>query len=112
MVDIATRTHGDLANAADFFEHEEHRERFPIGEYTEPADIMYIIDADDEDAKARFEEIAQSIVAFGGSVLHRPHEGTMQHVAVMPFGSGRIRYRLLWIERDVTTTIDEGNPDA
>jgi hypothetical protein len=111
MPSTADRTYGDLANAADFFDNVEHRERFPIGEYAEPADIMYIIE-DGADAKIEFETIAQSVAAFGGSVLHRPHEDTMQHVAIMPFGSGRVRYRLLWIEHGVTTTIDEGNSDA
>lgn len=101
----------DLDAATRFFTRVEQRVLFPIDEFLR-VEIPYVVDARLKDAAERFNAIAERITAEGGTLTHHPHteigpyRETVQHIAMMPFGSGRVVYRVLWIE-DVTGTHED-----
>lgn len=107
------RFHADLCAAAQFFSHTANKINFPVGEFGMPVEISYIV-TDGDGARAEFELLAQRVADAGGGVIHRPDitAGSMQHLATMAFGSGRVSYRVLWIEHGVTTTHDEADGNA
>ena len=91
----------DLSMAAVFFTSEENRERFPVRPWLPPVSINFFVRSDEwEDPAAEFASRAQRIVDAGGTQFTRTTVvGDVQHVAELPFGSGRVQYSVIWIER-------------
>jgi hypothetical protein len=98
--DKTARTRNDLHVVADFFGDEANCAKLPLDRFFEPVHITYWVDKKAPDPKADFDALAAAVLAEGGRVEHRPHGDTVQHVATLPFGSGRIEYRVMWIERE------------
>lgn len=94
----------DLRAAADFMCSLENIIKFPVRSYQPEVDLQYFVNEADADPRGDFERIAQHVSAAGGYVYTRRDvsEGSVQHIAEMPFGSGRVAYRVVWIERTPT----------
>lgn len=105
------QTHGklveDLHAAADFMRELEHMVHFPVRSYQPEVDLQYFVQESDADPRGTFEALARNVVAAGGSTFDRsdPDSGTVQHIAELRFGSGRVAYRVVWIERTPTDAI-------
>jgi hypothetical protein len=97
---ITDATAADLQAAAEFFAKSENRDRFPAGRYAEPAEVTYWVDSDGDDPAADFDARALRVLEAGGAVIDRPFQNgnTIQHIATLEFGSGRVRYRVVWME--------------
>lgn len=97
------RLSADLEAAADFMNH--HRLDFPIGQYALPVDILYFVRDEDDHPAETFAMLADNVREQGGNVFDRDENatGNVQHVAELPIGSGRVVYRVTWIERKDST---------
>lgn len=94
----------DLLEAATFFSSDDNRRVFPVA--PEPTEITYfVLNGYNDNPREKFEMLASQITVRGGSVLHRPGIGnaSTQHIASLPFGSGRVVYRVVWIEHEAST---------
>lgn len=91
----------DLRTAALFMNDIDNMRAFPVRSYQPDVDLQYFVNEADDDPKGDFERLAANIVAAGGSTFDRSdvERGTVQHIAELRFGSGRVAYRAVWIER-------------
>lgn len=103
------QTHGklveDLHAAADFMRELEHMVQFPVRSYQPEVDLQYFVNNEaDADPKGDFERIAANVLAAGGVTFDRTDidSNGVQHIAELYFGSGRVAYRAVWIERTPT----------
>lgn len=94
----------DLQAAALFLVDDRHSRAFPVRSYQPEVDLQYFVQDTDADPRGTFEALAKNISAAGGSTFDRsdPDSGTVQHIAELRFGSGRVAYRAVWIERTPT----------
>ena len=94
----------DLHQAATFLHFSERMRRFPVRSYQPEVDLQYFVNEADADPRGDFERLAQNVVAAGGTTFDRSdvESGTVQHNAELRFGSGRVAYRVVWIERTPT----------
>lgn len=94
----------DLRIAAHFMNNIDNMCAFPVRSYQPEVDLQYFVQQTDADPRGTFEALAKNIVAAGGSTFDRSdaENGTVQHVAELRFGSGRVAYRAVWIERTPT----------
>jgi hypothetical protein len=91
----------DLRKAAKFLNAVEHMRRFPVRSYQPEVDLQYFVNEADADPRGDFERLSAFVVEAGGTVFDRTdvESSTVQHIAEMRFGSGRVGYRVVWIER-------------
>lgn len=101
----------DLSMAGVFFTSEANREAFPVRPWLPPVSINFFVRSDEwEDPAAEFAARAQRIIDAGGKQFTRVTAvGDVQHVAELPFGSGRVQYSVIWIERISKTDTDTGS---
>jgi hypothetical protein len=94
----------DLRKAANYLNNVEHMRRFPIRSYQPEVDLQYFVQDSDEDPRGLFDTLAANVLDAGGTTFDRPgsDSGTTQHIAELRFGSGRVAYRVVWIERTPT----------
>lgn len=94
----------DLRKAANFFNRVDHMRDFPVRSYQPEVDLQYFVQDTDEDPAGLFAILKQHVIDAGGKTFDRPgsDDGTVQHFAEMRFGSGRVAYRVVWIERTPT----------
>lgn len=105
------RVYNDLKAARSFLSLLDNKILFPVDEYT-PIEINTFIHDHEDDAAERFTSLADRITHHGGVVEHRDCRakyGTIQHIATLPLGSGRVVYRVAWIER-VDTKKEDTTP--
>lgn len=95
----------DLYKAAEFLKDDRNARRFPVRSYQPEVDVQYFVNDADADPRGDFEKLAKNVVAAGGSIFDRTdiEHGTVQHIAELRFGSGRVAYRVVWIERTAKT---------
>lgn len=106
-VDNATQLMIDLHTAASFIGVLGNMKGFPVRSYQPEVDLQYFVQESDADPRGTFEALAKNIVAAGGSTFDRSDadNGSVQHVAELRFGSGRVAYRAVWIERTPTDAV-------
>ena len=98
----------DLRNAEEFLKfHWVHTMVSPV-----PLEIKYhILDDDTMVARERFEAYSEFLESkhepengFRFNAYGHRHEATTQHFAELAFGSGRVKYVVVWIEQDAEVT--------
>lgn len=91
----------DLHKAAEFLRDNGNARAFPVRSYQPEVDLQYFVNEADADPRGDFERLAQNVVAAGGTAFDRTdvESNSVQHVAELAFGSGRVAYRVVWIER-------------
>lgn len=94
----------DLRKAATFMNSVKHMREFPVRSYQPEVDLSYFVQNTDPDPQALFEGIKANILAAGGTCTDKLASDGMSvhHIAQMRFGSGRVAYRVVWIERTPT----------
>lgn len=97
----------DLQAAAAFLVDDRHSRAFPVRSYQPEVDLQYFVNDADADPRGTFEALARNVVAAGGSTFDRSDAETnsVQHIAELRFGSGRVAYRVVWIERTPTDAV-------
>jgi hypothetical protein len=94
----------DLRKAATFLNNVSRMRDFPVRSYQPDVHMQYFVQDTDEDPAGLFAILKQHVLDEGGTSFDRPGSdaGTVQHFADLPFGSGRVAYRVVWIERTPT----------
>lgn len=93
----------DLRKAATFLNDVSHMRAFPVRSYQPDVHVQYYVQDTDPDPRGLFAMLAKNVTDAGGSTSDRnATDGTVQHFAELPFGAGRVAYRVVWIERTPT----------
>jgi hypothetical protein len=99
--DSQLQMYEDLETARQFLSVLNNKILYPVDQYV-TTQIQLFIGDEEPDAAERFASLAKRIKQSGGHIEHRDcreRYGHIQHVATLPFGSGRVEYRVLWIEK-------------